>query len=54
MKHAQTVPLESSGLVFSYLLDLDVFAEELAVMLAALSHLYEKCNSLSNIALSEK
>ena len=44
MKHAQTVPLESSGLVFSYLLDLDV-AEELAVMLAALSHLYEKCNS---------
>ena len=53
MKHAQTVPLESSGLVFSHLLDLDV-AEELAVMLAALSHLFEKCSSLSNIALSEK
>ena len=53
MKHAQTVPLGSSGLVFSHFLDLDV-PEELAVMLAALSHLYEKCNSLSNIALSEK
>ena len=43
----------SSGLVFLNLLDLDV-ADELAVMLAALSHLYKKCNSLSNFALSEK
>ena len=45
--------MESSGLVFSHLLDLDD-ADELAVMLTALSHLYEKCNSLSNFALSEK
>ena len=38
MKQPQTVPMESSGLVFSHFLDLDD-ADELAVMLTALSSL---------------